>query len=403
MRIRWRRPLRWAGIAGLVACSRDAKPVAPSAAPPNLRLAQVVFTQVTQDVDGTLPLVAGAPVAAKVLVVRSVETVDEVEVVLRLFRGGTQIHVDTARTGGVLGPTASLSAASAEFLVPSRLVSADVSWQVDLDPRQRQADSTRADNRLPVSAPERLRVISLPPIRLRLVPVVLARHDSAAGVVDAANAELYVRLARQLFPDSAFTVTVGAPVVTAAFFGAPPGGGDRGFWDAVLADVDRARTASGPSDEFWYGVLSWPRGYRSAVYGGFGFIPAAPASTGEASRSGAGFGIGENIDAQFAQQTLAHELGHNLGRSHTPGCGTVAPIDSLYPSGDGAIGGFGHDVWSWANGVTRGAQAVGSATPDVMTYCALRWIGPYTHTAVLQWRMGTLVSTRVTGRGNAVP
>ena len=372
----------------LTGCGGDAKAVGPDVSRINLSLDQVIFTQVAQDERGSLALVAGAPASAKVTIVRTVETVDEVAVVLRLFRGGVLVHTDTARTGGVLGPSRSLQNASAEFLVPGALVAADVSWQVALDPRQRSTDSTRADNVLPALLPAPLHIVELRPIRIRLVPVILTAHGDVSGDVTAVSAEAYVRFARQLFPSRAFAVTVGAPVRSAAFAGAPPVGGDRGFWWNVLGDVDRARAADRAGDELWYGVVTRPDGYERFKYGGFAYIPTDPLSTQTGTRTAAGLGVTSAGSVRGAQYLVAHELGHLLGRSHAPGCGAPAPIDSLYPGGLGSIAGLGHDVWSWSAGVARHASSVGADATDVMSYCqpSTIWIGPYTHGNLIRWR-----------------
>ncbi len=381
-------------LAVLTACSTDARPVGPSGAgAANLSVRQVVFTQVVQDVEGSLPLVSGVAAAAKVLVVRSRESVDEVPVVLRLFRGGVVVHIDTALTGGVLGPAVSLVTASAGFLVPATLVAPDVSWQVELDPRQMVADSTRLDNVLPAT-PRAFNAVAVPPLRLHLVPVILSRHDGSRGDVTAANVETYVRRARQLLPAREIIVTVGQPLVSSASFGTRPDGGDRGFWEIVLADIDAARVASGSPDAYWYGVVPIPAGFSRVVFGGFGYLPSSPGDIGQGSRSGVGIDISTSGSALLSQMTLAHELGHNFGRAHPLGCAAQAPLDPLFPNSTGAIMGVGHDVWSWANGVSRGALPFGPETVDVMSYCDARWIGPYSYGAILQWRMASTVVTR---------
>ena len=370
------------------ACRSDSKPVGPDVSRINLSLDQVIFTQVAQDDRGSLPLVAGVPAAAKVAVVRTVETVEEVAVVLRLFRGGELVHTDTARTGGVLSRSRSLVNASAEFLVPGALVAPDVSWQVVLDPLQRAEDSTRADNVLPLRSPAPLQVVELRPIRIRLVPVVLTMHGGVTGDVTTELAEAYVRLARQLYPSQQFTVSVGAPVRSAALVGAPPVGGDRGFWLHVLGDVDQARMGANAGDEFWYGVVTGPAGYERFTFGGFAYIPTDRLSTQSLTRSAAGLGLTSASGMRSAQFLFAHELGHLFGRSHAPGCAALAPIDSLYPGETGSIFGLGHDVWSWAGGLARGASSVGADATDVMSYCLGQtvWIAPYTHLNLLRWR-----------------
>ncbi len=386
------------GTIVLAACSGDSKPVGPpGGGTPNLRLDQVVFTQVVQDEPGSLPLIAGVAAAAQVLIVRSTESVAEVPVVLRLFRGGMLVHSDTTRTVGVLGPGRSLLSASAQFLVPASFVAADVSWQVEIDPKETVADSTRSDNILPLAAPAPLHVVSVPPLRLRLVPVILARHDSIRGDVTATNAETYVRVARQILPASGLSVTVGAPIVSLADFGPQPVGGARGFWEIVISEVDHARIASRATDEYWFGVVPVPAGYTGSTFGGYGYIPSSPGDAGLTTRSSAGLAISPTFGAPFTQMVVAHELGHNFGRFHAPGCAAPAPIDTLFPTATGAILGVGHDVWSWANGLANGALAVSPQSGDVMSYCDARWIGPYSFSAIMQWRMASAVLARVAG------
>jgi len=390
----------------MFACSggdraRVAEP--PSVSRVNLRLERIVITQAVQDDDGSLPMVAGSAAAVNVIVGRSSESTVEVPVVLRLFRGTTLVFADTTRTGGILGPLTQATPTSAQFLIPATLVSPDISWQVELDPAQTQPDSTRIDNLLPRSPPEVLKTVVMPPIRVRLVPIILARHGGTTGDVTPENAELYVRLARQIYPLGTVIVTVGTPLTSNANFGALPGsGGDVNFWWQVLSEMDAARGVVGPTDEYWYGVVQLPNEYTSPVFGGFGYIPSSPQNTRSGSRVSAGLGVSRNWGMAFAQEIYAHELGHNFGRLHAPGCGAIAPIDLEYRGLGGTISAVGHDVWSLANGVSRSAQSIGRETGDVMSYCSPKWIGPYTYSAVLTWRQVPPVLGRITSAATSI-
>ena len=391
--------LRWlVACAVLSACQNaDAPPpVAPGAGDgANLRIEQVVFTQVVQNDARSIPLIAGAHAAAKVLITRSKESVSEVPVVLRLFRGGALVHTDTTRTGGVLSRSWSLASSSAQFLIPPALVAADVTWQVEIDPAHTVPDSTRTDNRLPVAGSDSLRTVDVLPLRVRLIPVVLARHDNLTGDVSIANAEAYLRVTRQIFPIRELHVSIGAPVTTAVSFGTPPdGGGDRAFWETVLADIEQSRIASGSVDEYWYGVVPIPPGYGAIRFGGMAYLGVVSGTSLIPSYASVGTDI-RGVDPAYASLTLAHELGHNFGRSHAPGCNPEAPVDAAFPNGNGSITATGHDVWSWATGGAIGAPTVGTETADIMSYCAPpKWISAYNYSAVLQWRIGTGVAAR---------
>lgn len=405
-------PMRYAGtsslsslgsllcMTGLLACTGGGEPVQPaSGRVPNLRLQQVVFTQVTQDSAGSVALVTGRPAAVKVLVTRSIESVAEVSVVLRLFRNGAQVYADTAATGGVLGRGASLNAASAELLVPGEFVTPAVSWQVEIDPQLRTADSTRSDNRLPLGQPMALRTVDVPPLLLHFVPVILTQHDRAQSDVSVANVEQYAQLARRMLPAASVQVSLGAPVVSTATFGTGASGGSLAFWQAVGNQVDQARTSSGVTTAYWVGVVPLPAGFTSVSYSGYGYLPSTPGEIGGGSRTSVVLAINPLLNAQQVQMLVAHELGHNFGRGHTPGCNAGAPLDTLYPTSNGAILGVGSDVWSWAAGLTRGSASYGPQTVDVMSYCDPGWIGWYSYEAMMRWRDASTVVTRTTQTG----
>ncbi len=396
-------------ILGMVSCSGGDRPgpvAPPSGTRINLRIERAELTQSIQEEDGTIPMVAGTAAAVNVVVVRNQESVDEVPLVLRLFRGTTVVFSDTTRTGGVLGPLTRETATSAQFLIPPNLVAAGISFQVELDPARTLPDSTREDNLFPRDFPATLNAVTAPAFRLRLVPVTLARHNDITGDVSSANAEQYVRLARQLYPLGVAAVTVGSPVMSNANFGPPSGtGGDANFWGQVLSEVDAARAAAGATDEYWYGVVSLPDGFSRFVFGGYGYLPISPLSTGAGSRSAAGFGVSRAITMNIAQYLLAHELGHTFGRRHAPGCGAPEPLDLSFRGVGGTISAAGNDVWSWSSGLTRGAQSVGATTGDVMGYCLPVWVSAYTYRGVLDWRLTpNLLGRIITGReGTAVP
>ena len=89
---------------------------------------------------------------------------------------------------------------------------------------------------------------------------------------------------------------------------------------------------------------------------------------------------------------IAHELGHNLSLSHT-GC-TSDDHDPNYPYEDGTIGSWGYDI--------RTGMLVSPETTCLMSYCGSEWIGEYSFSKALSYRLSE--DTRLAaGTGAAAP
>jgi hypothetical protein len=352
----------------------------------NLQLVSVQFTQGVQDATGSISLVAGLPTAVNVAISRSKESTASVPVVLRLFRGGSLIRTDTARTGGVLGPSYSPTAPSAQFLIPAATVSGALSWQVEIDPARTVGDSSRLDNLLPGSTPRALNVVALLPISIRFVPIILSSHENATGSLSSGSTERFVQTIRQTMPVGAIVTEIGTALTSSANFGTPPVGAAASFWTSVLQEIDVARVSSPQRAAYWYGVVGAPSGYTRFTNGGYGYIPNGASETGGGTRTAVGFGVSTSNSAAFASKTLAHELGHMLGRLHAPSCSAGSPIDANFPDALGTILLPGFDVWSWASGVSTRAFSVSASTGDVMGYCAEVWASPHTWSGILRWR-----------------
>jgi hypothetical protein len=399
---RFRPSFIWSLLVGLLgsACA-SGDGATPPITPPltgegaNLRPVSVQFTQGSQDTDGTIPLVADMPAVANVLIASSRESVKEVPVVLRLYRGSTLLRADTTRTIGVLGTTVNPALPSAQFLIPAALVSDSLAWQVEVDPARTVADSNRSDNLLPVS-PASLGIVHLPSLDVHFVPIALGAHGGVTGNITPANAEQYLAAVRAMLPTGALTYSIGTPLSVQASFGTAPAGGTIGFWQSIVADVDIARLVSTSKSSVWYGIVPVPDGFTSFTNGGYAYIPLDPTAIEGSTRTAVSLEFVPTFGLAFTPAAVAHELGHVFGRSHAGGCGAGSPLDAGYPFAPGTIGVAGHDVFSWATGKASLAQSQSVATGDVMSYCLPVWSSPYTWDGILRWRARSVpVVTRV--------
>jgi hypothetical protein len=392
-----------ASVTVLAACGHDPLTTVPDPGA-NLAIVTVQFSQAVQDLQGTVPLIEGSPAVAIVTIARSRDTLESsVPVVLRLFRSGVLVRSDTARTAGPLNPSTSLNNPTVQFLIPGSVVTGALSWQIEIDPGQTQPDSTRSDNKVPAAVPAPLNVVTIPPFRIRFVPITLGANGNTTGNVTTANVEDYLRSVHQLLPVGQVIATVGTPLTTQISFGAPPIGGDRvQFWFGILAEVSLAQAFSRDADANWYGIVGFPPGFTDAFFGGIADIGVIRSGVIVAAPSAA---VSLDLNAYtpgYARLAVAHELGHNFGMNHAPGCNAFPPVDPLYPNVAGVTVYSGFDVWSWSAGLLPRAQSYDGGNFDLMSYCRPNWISLYTYQAILNFRMAVAAAVTHTVRAPAI-
>ena len=300
--------------------------VEPAVFAEDFAVADARFTQGVQDVDGAIPMVLSGNAAVVNVLVRAVPaSTRSMQLALRIFdAGGALIRTDTAVTQGTLSPSPTYDAPSAQFLVPASVLKAGLTWQVVRDPKLQVPDDSLATDVFPRAGRAPLATVTVPPLRIRFVPIVLAAHGNATGSVSAATISDYLRTLLSVFPLGAVSAYVGTPLVTNASFGVPPSGGASPFWQQVIQELDLARLADPDPDINWYGVVVPPPGFNFTSFGGFSYIPQNGTSTGPGTRTSAAVQINWFNNPTQARDLVWHEIGHTFGRLHAP-CGGAPP------------------------------------------------------------------------------
>jgi Peptidase M66 len=340
----------------------------------NLRISGVQLIQSTQSADGSVPMIAGRDALVRVFVTANGANQARPAARVRLFAGGAQVDSFTIGAPGNAVPTsvdtASL-ASSWNVLVPAARVAAGLALQVVLDPGDAIAETDESDNLWPGAVPQAVSVLRVPAFALRFVPVKQSANNLTGQVSDA-NKGAMADATLRMHPLGATTVDVRSAFTTDAPVLASDD--NNGAWGRILGEIYALRNADGFQGDY-VGVVQVTYGGGIA---GLGYVgaPASVAWDKAASASG----------------VVAHELGHNFGRSHAP-CGNPSGPDPQYPYPNASIGTWGLDLPALA------LKAPGTYK-DLMSYCNPDWISDYNYLAIANFR-GTAAAVEPSGPASA--
>ena len=325
----------------------------------NLSVGWVHLNQGNQSLDDAFDLVEGRPALLRVVVVSNETHAWAPSVRVRLYDGATLVR-DTVlppAPGGILpDPDPGRLDQTWNLRLEAAEVGPDLAVSVTVDPDDEIAEIDEADNEYPGGGPASLGVRRLAPLRLVLFPIEATANGTTAEV-NAGNLEQLLASTRRMLPVEDVETTIRTPFSTEEDLSTPTG------WSTLLSDLQALRTSEGAADEYYHGII---RNFSGIAYGGLAYVPGSNASSFRSALSV------EHPDV------IVHELGHNLGRPHSP-CGGAGGPDPGYPHPDARLGGPGYDV-------VTGQLITDPAYRDYMSYCAPEWTSDYTFQRILDWR-----------------
>ena len=331
----------------------------------NLRIDGLYLTQAIQRYDGSVPLVAGRDAFLRVFGVSSRSARVKPDVLVQLYHGTTPVlsYPLRLKADSVLtSPSQATLATSWNVMIPGQFVIPGLRVQAMIDPDQIIPETSESDNLWPVDGNLHLvPVRAVTDFRVRFVPV-LQQATGLSGSVTPATAEKFLADVRVLLPVAGYETDVRAPYTSNGPALEPDNGNDA--WGALLSELHALKRADRDS-RYYYGVVKPP--YTDGV-GGIGFV-------GGAARVALGW---DRLPS--GAYVMAHELAHNMGRTHAP-CG-VTTSDPSYPHAGGRIGVWGFDpVWLTVKNP--------SVWKDLTGYCNPYWVSDYSWEAMLSYRQSS--------------
>ncbi|HNT05798.1 MAG TPA: DNRLRE domain-containing protein, partial [Anaerolineae bacterium] len=340
----------------------------------DLTIQELEVTQGIQDLSNSVALVSGKLTRARVYVGVSPPVTSLSDLVVRLYGwygnyNGTSLPGSPLTFGPATYAVTSTSVANMRlvlgstfnFLIPSTwLTHGKLYLRAEVNPGQVVPETNYSNNYLMDS----VKCGSCSAVNLGLVAV------TSGGITVSLNSTLVTNMLsyfKDVYPMSTLNVWTpasGAFEATRNYAAASSKPGVcSSAWGDLASDMNDFydNWSNRPAHAFVYGLLN----------------ENVPHCQGGGCNLGCSSGSGNGscgILSSEAGPTLAHEVGHTLGRKHAP-CGLgKAPPDPNWPNGTYPGGIIGQVGVRWSSSTVFEPN-----TPDIMSYCSPPWISPYTY------------------------
>jgi hypothetical protein len=240
---------------------------------------------------------------------------------------------------------------------------ADMHYAVEIVECDGQAAGTPGKARFPASDKQVLETRQTGIIKIRFIPL---NANGRTAQSDTTRLDAYTKYMALMYPTTGIKYEVADKPLQAPQTVSAEGDGWSETLDslAMLHENDNA-----PADLYYFGLFQ-PTDTIGQYCGGgcvagIGFVTDTQ-SFSRHQRVALGLSYGNLTSAQ----TMAHEVGHNHGRPHSP-CGGAAQPDPKYPYSGAKIGWWGYEAPEKLHNP--------STDTDIMGYCDNQWVSDYVY------------------------
>ena len=325
----------------------------------DLVLQRIEVTQGVQDTQNSLPLVEGRPALLRIYAENhaaagGAQTLKDVAVAVSASNGGmlltgaprmVRAQVESSANPAIISSTIN-------FTLPSDWLQGSYDLQVTINADHALGDSDASNN----SKSLHLVFHPLPALDIKVIPIAYTSQSDGA-LYPPPTQDTISNFIQRVYPISKVNLSWHAPYAFQGDLNSLAG------FTTLLSQMSALKALDGaPEDQVYYALIPIRNdqgAWFTAGFVGLGYI---------------GKHVAVGLDYNNAGQTAAHEIGHNLGRSHAP-CGFPSQPDAQYPYPNANIGQYGLDVSS-------STLFLPDLTKDFMSYCNPSWVSDYTYRAL---------------------
>ena len=318
------------------------------------------LTQAVQSRSFPVPLVAGDPALLRVFPLANRATDAGIPPVRATFHlvDGTAHVVEIPGSDTPIPTTVSeaLLSKSANAEIDGMLVQPGLEVVIEIDPEGTLDPGLGVTKRIPENGRMRVDIRAMPVFRLTLIPFLLeVAPDSSVLAITQAMADdplnhVLLGKTRTLLPVGDMEVVLHDPVVISSSVS-----------ERVLGETELIRVMEAGTGHYLGTMTGRVADHHGRAY-----------QDGRSTFSV----VDRGARSEFV---IAHELGHNMGLQHPPGCRAGNP-DNAFPHSGGSIGAWGYDF-------RFGGVLVPPGTGDLMSYCNYDWISDYHFTNAVRYRL----------------